>query len=739
MRSKAWLWWTVAGTLVTGGYFLLPAGSLTRSLVYNAIGTVSAVVMLAAARRNDRGRRVAWLLSAAGTGVWSAGDFCYTYFVFGLHHEPFPSVADVCYLSAYPLLMGGLLILVRGRSAGQGRAAVIDASIVATGIGLVLWVFVMQPIAADGTTSVVARAIALAYPAADILLLTLVVRLLVAGAARDTSVRLLVVALCLLLGADVAYSVVSAYTTYDEGVFDAGWLLSYVFWAAAALHPSVRAPITADRDDGRPRFGRLRLALLACSSLLAPAVLLVQGFQHPRHVEWLAVGGCAGVLFLLVVVRMDGLVREVRTLAMCDDLTGLPNRRELEQRIRAGLGAAAHVALIDLDDFKAINDRLGHGVGDRLLVAVAARLTGAARGGDTVARLGGDEFAVLLPGAGDVEARVGALEAALAEPFTVGPHRLLVRASIGVADSAGTDDPFEPLRRADVAMYAAKETGGRHVRYTSELDVQATRWAELGAELRGALDEGQFFLVYQPIVALPEGRTVGVEALVRWRHPARGLVDPAEFVPVAEHNGLIVELGAWTLREACTRMQHWRRTLGADAPEKMSVNVSARQLSEPDLPRTVAAVLAETGLPASCLTIEVTETAVFDSTVALDTLRAVKLLGVRIALDDFGTGHSSLGLLRIAPVDVLKVDKSFVDDVAIPGRAAIPQALIEVSNHLGLTAIAEGVETVGQAKALYAMGYRYVQGFLFGHPAPDPLAHLHDLGVVVPASSGLDG
>jgi diguanylate cyclase (GGDEF)-like protein len=710
--------------VAVGVYFALPRNSLVASVTYDAVGAVSALVMLAGARNTDRARRAAWLLMSAGTALWSIGDCCYTYYQYVLLQEPFPSVADVFYLSAYPLLLGGLLILVRGRSRGQGWPSVIDALIFATGSGLVLWTFVMQPIAHDGGSTLTARVIAMAYPAADVLLLVLVTRLAVCGVARDASVRMLVAALCLLLGADIVYSVVAAHTAYDGGLFDAGWLLSYVLWAAAALHPSVRSAGRAARDD-TVRVGGPRLTLLACSSLLAPAVLVVQGLVDPGNIEWLAVGVCAGVLFLLVVARMAGLVRQVRTLAMCDELTGLANRRALEQRIRASYseGVRAQIALIDLDDFKAINDRLGHDVGDQLLAAVAARLSKVVRSGDTVARLGGDEFAVLLPRTPpEVADRIVAgLGASLAEPIAVGPHRLLVRASIGVADSAGTADPFEPLRRADIAMYAAKVTGGRHLRYTPELDAQAKEHAELGAELRSALDDGQFFLMYQPIVVLPEGRTVGVEALVRWRHPQRGLVSPVEFIPVAEHNGLIVELGEWILREACRRMQGWRDELGDAAPERVSVNVSARQLSEPDFPSLIASVLSDSALPASGLTIEVTETAVFDSSTALDALRAVKALGVRIALDDFGTGHSSLGLLRTAPVDVLKVDKSFVDDLALPGgQSVIATALIDVSNHLRLTAIAEGVETAEQADALYRMGYRYFQGFYFGLPLEFP-------------------
>ncbi|GAA3287900.1 hypothetical protein GCM10020218_052400 [Dactylosporangium vinaceum] len=723
MRDKRWLWWLIAGMAAVGGYFAMPTGSVAQACVYNGIGTVAAFVMLAGARRTDRTRRIAWRLSAAGTALWSAGDWIYSYFEHIRHTQPFPSLADVFYLSAYTLLFGGLFLLGHRRSRGPGWPVVVDALIFATGTGLVLWTFVMQPIAQDSSTPVGTRIIALSYPAADVLLLALVARLLGSGSARDPSTRLLVVALGLLLIADIAYSVVTSYTAYAGGAFDAGWMLSYVFWAAAALHPSVRGRAGPARDEVIPT-GRLRLAVFAGSSLLAPAVLVVQGFRDPRHIDWLAVGLCAAVLFLLGVLRMAGLVHQVRTLALRDELTGLANRRALEIAIRAGLGPGprSHVALIDLDDFKGINDRLGHGVGDRLLTALAERLTGLVRPGDTVARLGGDEFALYLPrtSAAVADRIVAGIVASLDRPLDAGPHRLLMRASIGVADDADTTDPFEPLRRADVAMYAAKETGGRRLRFSPALDERATSHAQLGAELRTALDEGQFFMVYQPIVALPEGRAAAVEALVRWRHPQRGLVSPAEFVPVAEHNGLIVELGAWILRTAAARMQAWQCELGPAAPGYVSVNVSARQLSEPDFPEFLASVLAQTSLPASSLTVEVTETAVFDSSTAMEALRAIKALGVRIALDDFGTGHSSLGLLRTAPVDVLKVDKSFVDDLADTGHSVIATALVDVSAHLGLTAIAEGVETQEQADALYRMGYRYLQGYLYGRPEESP-------------------
>jgi diguanylate cyclase len=356
-------------------------------------------------------------------------------------------------------------------------------------------------------------------------------------------------------------------------------------------------------------------------------------------------------------------------------------------------------------------------------VAVAERLSAAMRDFDMVARMGGDEFAVLVPHAGAAEgdAIVARLTAALREPLEVGGHELLVAASIGIADAGGTADPVEVLRRADVAMYAAKANGGRHCRYSAELDHQAGEEAQLGVEMRMGLDTGQFRMVYQPIVTLPAGETIYVESLVRWQHPERGFVSPADFIPVAEQNGLIVELGEWILRTACAQFVAWQGEFGRHAPERISVNVSARQLAEPGFAAVVAEVLECTGVPARNLIVEVTETAVFGGGVAVQAVKDIHALGVRIALDDFGTGHSSLGLLQTVPVDVLKVDKSFVDNLTMAGRhAVIATALIQVSNGLGLTAVAEGVETAEQAAELYRLGYKLAQGYHFGRPEAEP-------------------
>ncbi|GIH96379.1 putative bifunctional diguanylate cyclase/phosphodiesterase [Planobispora siamensis] len=407
-----------------------------------------------------------------------------------------------------------------------------------------------------------------------------------------------------------------------------------------------------------------------------------------------------------------------------DALTRLANRtlftaRASEALAEAGTGSVA-LALVDLDDFKAINDRLGHAVGDALLTVVADRLRRCARPGDTVARLGGDEFAVLLRGVSPQETcRVaGEILATLRTPINALGYDMLVQASIGLVDGGAGMDASELLRRADVAMYAAKEQGkSRSVRYSPDMDDRAAEHARMGADLQRALAGGELFLLYQPVVTLPHGDLSSVEALIRWRHPERGLVSPAEFIPVAEHNGMIVRLGDWVLREACRQMAEWKRDYGDAAPSRVGVNVSARQLREPAFAQTVADVLAETGLRPSDLLVEITETAVFDDGPAVETVAAIQALGVAIALDDFGTGHSSLGLLRTCPVDILKVDKLFVDEVTgTAEQAAIATSLAQIARALGLGAVAEGVETPAQAMRLYQMGYRLAQGYHFSRP-----------------------
>jgi diguanylate cyclase (GGDEF)-like protein len=728
-NGRIWRWWVAAGVLAAPAFALFPDHGVAQRVFYNAVGLLAALAIVAGVRMHRPERPAMWYWFAAGQLTSTGADIMQTWHVYTYGVAAYPSFADIFYLAAYPMLGLGLLLLVRRRGI-RDVAGLIDAAMVTTAATLGFWVLVLHPIAAGTDASLIERVVSLAYPSGDILLVAMLARLFTTSGGRTASTQLLGAAALLLFGGDVTYSLITLHTTYDTTIAPA-WLLSYVLWAGAALHPSMGEAARPPQADGRTRLRPGRMALLAGCSLAAPGLLFVPGIWS-QPLDRVAVGVGAAVLIALVAARLAGFVTEVQrqsdrleNLALHDDLTGLGNRHRLDLALHAALATRpAQIALLGLNNFKTINDELGHPVGDLLLTELAARLVDAAGPGALVARMSGDEFAVLLAGGDAAAAEVVArrLAGTLREPIRAGGHELLLGAGIGLASCAPAEaGPAELLRRAGVAMYAAKQTGEPYRRWRPQLDERSSEHARTGADLRTALDTGQFRVVYQPIVELPSGRVVAVEALVRWEHPERGLISPASFIPIAEQNGLIIELGEWILRTACARLAGWRATLGPDAPDRISVNASARQLARPGFAGTVAAALAEAGLPAACLVIEMTETAVFEGGQAVTALHELRALGVRIALDDFGTGHSSLGLLQTVPVDILKVDKSFVDNITEAGRhTVIAEALIQVSTGLGLDAVAEGVETAEQASALYQLGYRLLQGYHYGRPVAEP-------------------
>ncbi|MEV6305223.1 EAL domain-containing protein [Actinoplanes sp. NPDC051861] len=417
---------------------------------------------------------------------------------------------------------------------------------------------------------------------------------------------------------------------------------------------------------------------------------------------------------------------ELERLALSDSLTGLPNRARFGAVLAERIGAhhAASAMLIDVDDFKMINDTLGPSAGDQLLFQVAQRLRERCEPGEMPARLGGDEFAVLLPvdEPEAAEAAAARLLLALADPFRVADQTLLVHASAGIALAATGESADEVMRNADIAMYAAKESGkASWVRFEPRMRQDMVNHARLASELQNGIIRGELRLQYQPVFDLVTGRLHGAEALVRWQHPTRGFVSPGEFIPVAERSGLIVPLGAWVLREACEQLARWHAAYGDGAIEAVNVNVAVRQLREAGFVDEVAAVLSDTGLTPRNLILEVTESSVVDGWQVRDTLQALHEMGVALALDDFGTGQSSLSLLRAFPVDVLKLDKSFVDgiaDGADRGRLAVAAAVAQLAEHLQLKAVAEGIESQEQVDRLRHMGYRYGQGFFMAKPLP---------------------
>ncbi len=415
--------------------------------------------------------------------------------------------------------------------------------------------------------------------------------------------------------------------------------------------------------------------------------------------------------------------------AFHDSLTGLPNRAlfmdRLEQALTRALrhGKLTGVLLLDLDNFKLINDSMGHLAGDRLLVAVSERMRACVRPEDTVARLGGDEFTFLLEDLDDLSAAVRVAERVseeLRNPLFLDGHEVFAAASIGIAISPPDSQnlPEDLLRNADIALYKAKGEGKAHyVVYDAKMYPQAWERLRAEAEMRRAIGEGQFRVHYQPKVDLHTGGIVGFEALVRWEHPERGMIPPLEFIPLAEDTGLIVPIGEWVLREACHQACRWREQHPsfADPPLTISVNLSVRQLRQKDLTQRIARILHETGLAPEGLSLEITESVLMeDAEGAIATFGSLKDLGVGLEIDDFGTGYSSLSYLKRFPADYLKVDKSFVDGLGEDAEdTAIVSATISMAHALGLKVIAEGVETAGQLARLRELGCDTGQGYYF--------------------------
>ena len=468
--------------------------------------------------------------------------------------------------------------------------------------------------------------------------------------------------------------------------------------------------------------------LVVCAVVIVGTHLL--GYSSINYLSLFALAAVTMVVYL-VSKSLDVAHQENRHRAFHDSLTGLPNRALLLDRLQQALNRSSRdlvpraVLFIDLDRFKVINDSLGHKAGDELLKTVTGRLRASLRPGDTAARFGGDEFVVLLDGVADVgrAVRVGErITEALEAPIELAGRQVFVRASVGIALAEDSESrPEILLRNADVAMYEAKKEGNGRIKvFNPSMFAQALHRLELENGLRRAIDHEELRLYYQPKVRLDTGSITGVEALVRWEHPERGLILPEEFIPLAEETGVIVPLGWWVLREACRRAREWEEQYPAALPLGMSVNLSVKQFQEPDLIRKLAGILREIGLEPGRLHLEITESVVMDDTeYAAGLLRGLKGLGVKLAVDDFGTGYSSLALLRRFRLDDLKIDKEFVDGLGQNDQdAAIVRLVIDLAHSLGMQVVAEGVENVGQLARLREMGCDQAQGYYFWESLP---------------------
>jgi diguanylate cyclase (GGDEF)-like protein len=749
--SYATVWFIAAIVLLAVCYYAVPAWNLGLWLT---IGLGSCAASFAGTRLNAPPRRLPWYLLTAATFTLISGDTIYNILTDVLHeNEPFPSPADASYLFTYPLAAAGLVIMIRMRSPRRDLAALVDALLLAGGLALLIWVFTITPTVEQRSAGWLHSAVSIAYPIGDVLLLVVILRLLTGGGVRGAAPVLLVLGALGLMASDIAYALVRLYGTWHVGsAADLGWITFYLGWGAAALHPSM-----ARLTDPQEREGRLTAGLvvpLAVTALIAPVVLLVESIQHNVK-DAAVISVFSALMFALVIARLSlqsrqqrhqdsvaagkAMLRELHDRAYHDALTGLGNRARFQeccelafQRARES-GGAVCMLLIDLDNFKEVNDTLGHRAGDELLITAARRLERAVRPGDLPVRFGGDEFAVLLadgsPPTG-AEALAARLVRTFGAPFRIGDTQAEVRASIGVASSGDDPEASEQdaaevlLRNADLALYAAKADGkGVWTRYRPRLHEAAMERVRLRTSLDRAIVREEFFLTYQPIVDLRGGRerVAGFEALVRWRHPELGLLAPDQFIPLAEETGQIVPLGAWILGRAITDAAHWNAGLERPATRRVTVNVSAHQFLDAGLVDSIDRRLAAAGLSPELLILEITETAFLHhhGPQVRRNLNALARLGVRIAVDDFGTGYSSIAYLRDLSIAIVKADRSFVDHIAEDAsHLRLLQGIVTVAYALEIDVVAEGVETVVQRDLLRKMGCRYAQGFHYSASVP---------------------
>ncbi|HEY3339421.1 MAG TPA: EAL domain-containing protein [Propionicimonas sp.] len=686
----------------------------------------AAVCWLAAS--SARLRRPDVLLAAAAVTAYAAGDTVYLVTSIGGGVVPFPSLADVGYLLVYPLLLAALVVTVRRHARGLTLWVWLDCAVGSLGAAAVLAV-VMQPVleSAGEGLSPLATLAATGPPVFDLVLVAFIAGIAsLRGVEMGVRWTMLASGLLIFAATDVVYGLQVASGTYVLGTpVDAGWAVGLALmatWVELASR-SKRAPGLATHDASRT-------AAMAVSSVATVAGLGVLVASSQVAVSPLALSLAAGALIAagaraqLTNRLLERMAEQRLVAAATDELTGLPNRRafyaEGHSRLLDPGKPRQALLMLDLDRFKEVNDSLGHRAGDLLLAEVSARLRDTLHGDDALARLGGDEFAILLDNAGREEALHAAerLSTAVAEPVTVDGASLSVGVSIGIAffPDDGTD-LSQLLRKSDLAMYKAKTSQrGYHV-FSPADDADATATLQTIQELRSALETDQFELHYQPKVDLDSGQVHSVEALVRWQHPARGLLYPGAFLSLVEAAGLMHSLTLTVLGQALEQVAEWRRQ---GQPLTVAVNISASSLSDSDLPNQVATLLAAKGVPADALQLEITEEfLVGDRDLARAILTKLHTSGIKISVDDFGTGYSSLSYLRDLPIDEIKLDNSFVIPMTGDVRTtALVSSTIELAHNLGMRIVAEGVETAGTYTELSRMGCDQAQGYYMSRPVP---------------------
>jgi diguanylate cyclase (GGDEF)-like protein len=695
-----------------------------RDWLTSAVYILVGVIVTWRASRIADGRRY-WMIFAFGISIYGTGNVLWAVWVEHLPNPPIPSVCDGMWLTLYPCCYVGLLGLAHLRERRMPARIWLDSIIAAVGVAAVGAAIVVRPVLASvsgGSTAAVVTE--MAYPLCDLLLAALVVGVLaLRGWRLDRMWMMLGVGFLALAAADCMYALqvaggAAAPSAATNFAYDVGVLLL----AVAAWQPA--AARTADTTPGP--------ALLAIPATFTASALGLLIYDHFSRLDPLALALALGTIVAAfartaLAFRDVGALAETRRQALTDDLTSMPNRRHFRRRLADAVVASrasdTSVALLlfDLDHFKELNDTLGHDAGDELLRQVGGRLRTMLRASDTAARLGGDEFGVILCDpctSAQAERVADKILAAIAEPFPIKGLSLRVTASIGIAlFPEHAPDEEQLMQHADVAMYEAKRTRAGRACYARERDEHSPERLAIAGDLLRALEAGEIEAHYQPKADATSRRIVGAEALVRWRHPTRGLIPPSEFVTVAEQAGLGRALTRRMLELALTQVRAWRDA-GLDL--HIAVNTTVADLQDTHFPEEVAAMLADHGVPPEALVLEVTENMVLADPVRIgDVLARLGELGLGLALDDFGTGYSSLTHLKALPVGEVKIDRSFVGRMTSdPVDAAIVEATIQLAHSIGSRVVAEGIEDQVTWNSLVASHCELVQGYALSKPLP---------------------
>jgi diguanylate cyclase (GGDEF)-like protein len=715
------------------------------STVVVALGAFVASVVKA---RSSSGRhRAGWRWMAAGTGSWLAGECVWAWYALvRAETVPSPSVADVFYLLGVPLSVVGIVYLAAGRDEIRNHLRfVLDGIVIAGSLLFISWSTALGVVYRVGGGTLLSRVVDVAYPVTDIIMSTVALAALskVRGRRRH-ELALIGAGLLAFSVADSAYSYFTYTNTYgNANVFDAGYILGYVLIIVAALVP---APAEEpDRADGRSSSVQALLPYVPLG--LAGLLAAVRAATGGRFDDLLVATGFITVATVLLrqlltllenttlagrlqatVSALQAREAQLAHQASHDPLTGLANRVLYADRIDEALrrqirtGRTLTVMVCDLDEFKSVNDTLGHLAGDEVLRLVSERLTATAPRAGVIARLGGDEFGLLLEDLDSAEEAYDTADritSALRPPLLVAGQRVVTSTSIGIAVAEEPGDSAESLLRgADVALYEAKATGKSCYRvFDPEMLTDVFARISLKNDLMVlAADPSQLEIHYQPIIDVHSGRVRGVEALARWRHPTLGLLYPDAFIKPAEENGAIVSIGAAVLDLSCAQLAAWKSE-GLECAN-VSVNVSARQLRDPSLVATVQEALERYGIPADHLTLEITESMMLhEGELAINRLRQLKALGVLIAIDDFGTGYSSFEYLRRLPVDVLKIDRTFTNELDDDNTTVVLMDLMtQLAHALGMRTVVEGIETPGQMDAIKLLSCDDGQGYFIARP-----------------------